>query len=347
MDLIFTEYVRSLTPGEEPDPRLFEKVWSTLRGALFAEMRKRSLWTLDPALFGVHGRASWSEDGAFEELASDCYAFIFLERLPALKAQLKVKDNVEGLVFRNIRNFLHDAQKSNDPVGFKTYKILRAAVTRLIERGTLRTAHGGPRLVGDTVLAFSLEAAARPAGAEALEAPARQWCDELSHGIVTARGRGRDEVAGALAERIARLPGEGVETFRFKDLIDIVKSAVRVRWHALGTTGGAETAYEKVGEGAGRRIRIVRPDTELEDRESFEKLCAHVQERIDRSGKPERTRRELARLWGYLRRHAGGSGKRQAPSRRRIARALAISRHKLAGHFAVLGRWVGRYQDAA
>jgi hypothetical protein len=346
MKLIFTEYVRSLKPGTEPDPRMFEKVWSTLRGALFTEMRRRSLWKLPPSFFGIYGRSAWSEEGAFDELASDCYTFVFLERLPALQAQLEVKDNVEGLVFRNVRNFLHDAQKSNDPVGFLSYKVVRAAVTRLLATGALHVTAGGPGLGPGTVLAFSPGSRARPAPDAAFDAAVREWCDELTPGIVTARGRQRDEVAETLAERLAGLPEAGVEAFRWKDLVDLVKSAVRARWHALGTGGETDTAFERVDEGETTRIRVVRPDTGVEDRDSFAKLCTHVERRLERYTQPAGGRRELVRLWDDLMRHASGTGRRKTPSRRQMARRLAISRHKLAGHFATLGRWVDRFQAA-
>ena len=347
MDPIFTEYVRSLTPGVEPDPQRFKEVWSTLRGALYHEMRQRSLLMLPPELFGIYGHPNWSNEDAFEELASDCYTFIFLERLPALKAQLKVKDNVEGLVFRNVRNFLHDAQKKNDPLGLKIYRILREALIQALGSGALRMLDGGPRLRGETILATAAYEASTTSTAADLDVIVRPWCDELTLDIVTARGQKREKVIDALEARIRELGPQGVESFRFKDLIDTIKAAVRVRWQALSAVGEGDTAFERIAGEPPQRVRTVRPDTGVEQRDSFAKLCAHVDERLAGARQPARSQRDLGRLWGYLKRQATGSSSSRIPSRRHVARTLELTRHQLAGHLAVLGRWVNQYQTAA
>lgn len=343
---IFTDYVRSLTPGEEPDAEMFETVWSTLRGALCAEMKKRSLWRLPPHRLGIYGQTSWSQEGAFDELAIDCYTFIFLDRLPALKAQLEVKDNIEGMVFRNIRNFLYDAQKKNDPLGFRTYRVLRGAVSRLIAAGTLHVVEGGPRPGGATVLAFAPGRRAEVARGADLEAAAREWGDELTLAIVTARGKRRRATVAALAARLAELPARGVEAFRFKDLADALKRAVRARWRTLGESLEGETAFESAAGESATRVRVSAPDTAFEDRQSYAELCARVERNLERADRSRRARGDLRRLWSLLRRQVAEADDDAPPSRREMARALGISRYRLARHFAVLGRWIQQLQPA-
>lgn len=331
MDLIFTEYVRSLEPGEEPGAEQFAELWTTLRGALYTEMKKRRLWQLDPSRLGIYGRASWSEPGAFEELVSDCYVFTFIERLPALKAQLAGKENVEGLVFRNLRNFLHDTQKRHDPLGFHTYAVLRRAVRRLVARGVVAT--DDERLRRKTVLSFAARNDAAPASRADLDPHVREWCDELAVDILDARGRRLASVVRALAERIAALPSHGIEAFRYKDLADAVTGAVRARWYALRSYEGGETAFEPVDGESARRVRLVAPDTAFEERESFARLCARV------GGALRRQPAALRRLWAVLRRHVD-AGDDDPLSHRRVARVLGVSRHQLAVMLAILGRWV-------
>src|SRR5436309_14649242 len=123
---VFTDYVRSLEPGGEPDPQRLATVRETLRGALRGELRRRGLWNAPPDYLGVYGSEGWED--ALEELLAECYAFVFVDRLRALQAQLRVKPNVDGLVFLNVRHFLHERQKEHDPVGSQVFEVLQSAV---------------------------------------------------------------------------------------------------------------------------------------------------------------------------------------------------------------------------
>ncbi len=58
-ELVFTEYVRCLASGREPSTELHERFWKSFRGALVAEMKRRSLWHLPASRLGFVG-ASWS-----------------------------------------------------------------------------------------------------------------------------------------------------------------------------------------------------------------------------------------------------------------------------------------------
>ena len=150
---IFTQHVRDLVRGDVSREEL-EAPWEKLRDAMVSEMRQRALLTASPACLGVYGVDSWTQE-ALDELATDCYTSVFLRRLSSLAAQLERKSNVEGLVFRNIRFFLHEIQRKHDPVGFRIYTALRAAVCAAVDRGALRVELGDPAVRNDTVLATS------------------------------------------------------------------------------------------------------------------------------------------------------------------------------------------------
>lgn len=348
MELIFTQYVRSLQPGHEPDAEGFAVVWKTLRGALVSEMKKRSLWNISPSCLGVHGRGSWMEAGAVEELMSDCYSFTFLDRLPALQAQLKVKDNVEGLVFRNIRNFLYEARKSHDPIGFRTYSVLCQAVRELVDAGTLHVVSGGPKLQRNSVLAWAPESSVVFAGS--LDDSARIWSDELLPDLITGKGRRRDEVTHKLARRIHGLAGgtsgESLTAFRLGDLVDALRSAVRVRWDRFWSQLIGDVAVETVDGETVVHVGLVAPDTGIEDREDFEKLCLYMTEAVDRHEGSARVKKDLRRLWESLRLWALDPGLEKVPSRREICRFLDISRHQSAALYTLMGRWITRFQVA-
>jgi hypothetical protein len=139
-DSEFTRFLRNLEPDGplEQENGDFDEVWTALRRLLVSELRRRSLWSLPPACLGIYGCATWADPEAVEELVADCFVFIFAERFRSLKAQLRNKPNVEGLILRNVRNFLHETQRRHDPVGFRVFTVLRSAVRGALSTGELQ-----------------------------------------------------------------------------------------------------------------------------------------------------------------------------------------------------------------
>ncbi len=355
MNQIFTDYVRSLDPtGEPPDAESFEEVWAALGRALTGELRKRGLLGSPPSYLGVYGHDSWRRaetgDGALEELLADCYTHIFIRRLGGLKAQLKAKPNIEGLVFLGIRNFLHDAQKKHDPLGYRIFDLLQRALRAALAGGELVLLAGDRRLRNDTVLGF--DAGADPeqlAGAE-LDATVKRWNDTLLPELVTARGKARERTIAVLRSLVVKLTAAGVTAFAFRQLIEPLKNDARGRWGALLESEDGDKAIESDGELL-TLVRQVQPDTGVEERDNFEKLSGCVAESLDRLDGPGRTRSYLSTLWEYLRVHAGGNGDGSAPaaapgddgalpSARKLARHLGIPRDRLPSLFATLGSHV-------
>jgi hypothetical protein len=373
---LFTAYVRRLAePGGAADRALFDQAWAALRAALRSELRRRSLWEGPPAYLGVYGAESWEGPGEpLEELLADCYAFVFVDRRRSLAAQLAVKDNVDGLVFLNIRHFLHERQREHDPLGFRVFEVLRRAVQDAVEAGELRVLAGDPRVRNDTRLGFS-EAAPRgparpapeagPAARQALREIAARWTGDLLPDLVTARGREEERVAGRLRALFPGLRDAGIEAFGFKELVDPLKAEVRERWAAL--LAAADPGAPEAAVPAGF-------DLLAEGRESFRWLVSCVQAALDRLDAAEATRGYLMTLWQFLRVWAGSSEEgrgvseegrgapvpaaREAtpaaeapgdelPSQRRLAEQLRIPRERLPGLFGTLGRIVERCRSAA
>ncbi len=135
---IFTEHVRLLARGTPLPAEHFDTLWQALRAVLVSELRKRSLWNTSPAYLGVYGTDSWQRPEALEELLVECYSAAFLRRLRALGAQLRARSSIDGLIFLNVRNFLHDTQKKHDPLGFRIFTVLRAAIRALVKGGVLK-----------------------------------------------------------------------------------------------------------------------------------------------------------------------------------------------------------------
>ncbi len=360
----FSSFLGLLGPdGEPPTHESFDALLATLRKALVHEMKRRALWGAPPSYLGIYGGTEWTDGELLEELLLDCYEFVFVRRLPGLRKQARVRENVDGLVFLSIRNFLHDTQRRHDPLGYRLFEVVHAAIQGLLKEGVLHVVAGDVKVRNDTVLAFAPWH--DPCEADNVD-PARQvttWNDALLPELVTAWRK--DGVIAELIGRIARLSDDGVEVFRFRDLIEPLKNDVRARWGALLANEDEETAFDEDGEGTRSIVRLVRPENGLEERQTFAELLACVSRRIDRIDANPKTREYLRRLWGFLRYWAAepepGSpdSEEQAPAStateqgsrfptdNKLGEAIGIPRERIPGLKATLGRMVKDCRDAS
>jgi len=361
---LFTAYVRSLRAGVEPDPAQLDRVLRALRGVLRKEMRRRSLMTAPPSFIGVVGWPGWQQPGALDDLTTTCYAYVFVDRLRALRAQLQVRDNIDGFVFRNVRNFLHDLQKENDPVGYRAYEVLRAAVESAAAAGGLRW-QGEGKLGGDTLVILAAGEAADDDDPDTEERARRRrvmdelvalWNADLLPDLVLARGRGRDAVAEELARRLPELAAEGVTSFRFRELLSRLRRDLRQRWAALlwqaqGTgTAPREVVETTAGGGDEADTGFVRvlslyrpppaPEREMAERQQFRRLTDCVSVQVREHDADRRTRRHLDRLWQFIRTCVTAS--EPIPSRRKLSRFLDIPRDRLPALHALLVAFLER-----
>ena len=332
---VFTAFVHGLQGARTPDADLFHDAWHGLRAALVGEMKKRGLWQSPPCYLGAYGWESWDseapqgsgthrEQGALGELVADCYAFIFVDRLQSLKRQLLEKPDIDGLVLLNIRHFLHERQRVHDPLGFRIFELLQAAVEEALASGALHLLAGDKKIRNDTLLGFHPAAELKTPPAD-LEPIVLRWNDELMPALVTARTRQQTAVVRELRERILKLPRHGVEAFRFKDLLDPLKKDARGRWAAI------------LGEGE-------EAESTAESGESFKHLTRCVSTSIDRMDADPRTRTQLMTLWRYLWRQHGDEGPEamHPPSYRQLGQRLKIPRERLPVLFALLRQLVPR-----
>jgi hypothetical protein len=329
----FTAHFEALEPGRADAPGA-EAVRADLRRALEVELRRHGLWAASPSYVGVLGHRRWDRD-ALDELAGECYLYQ-LARLRGLKARLRAGAAIDGFVLLNVRHFVFERQRANDPLGYRVFEMLERAVERAAERGLLLRPGRGERVRNDTVVAFAPgDAAAAPAAPEALAPLARRWTDDLLPALVTARGRPqREAVVTRLETHLASLPRLGHRAFRFGDLAAPLKDDVRRRWAALGEQEEGATAFEADGDLAGL-VRTVPPDTAIEERHRFEKLVECAAERCARMPEADGAG-ELLSLLSALARHARDPAAGEPPSHRALARETAIPRHRLPALYARL-----------
>lgn len=323
MPSVFTAFIGALQGERTPDADLFHDAWHGLRAALVGEIKKRGLWQSPPCFLGAYGWESWDSEapqGALGELVADCYAFIFVDRLQSLKRQLQDKPDIDGLVLLNIRHFLHERQRAHDPLGFRIFEMLQAAVEDAVTSGALHVLAGDKKIRNDTLLGFD-PAAELPSTPPDLEPIVLRWNDELMPALITARTRQQAAVVRQLRGCILELPQRGIETFRFKDLLDPLKRDVRGRWAAL------------LGEGEEGAVGS-----------SLEDLTHGVSASIDSLEADSRTRAQLKTLWNYLWRQHGEEAQEAGPppSYRQLGQLLKIPRERLPVLFALLRKLVPR-----
>jgi hypothetical protein len=371
MPSVFTAFVRSQQGEETPDADLLHDAWDGLQAALGGELKRRGLWQSPPCYLGVYGYDRWDAEetvgdpmshawcrtrpvqSALEELVTDCWAFVFSDRMRSLKLQLADKENIDGLVLRNVKNFLHERQREHDPVGFRIFERLKEALVAAVERRILYILGGDPRIRNNTVLGFEPTTALRVPALD-LGPIVMPWNDELLPDLVTARGRKEAAALERLEQLLLELPRCGVPCFRFKDLVDPLKSDARLRWAAFL----AREDFEGRVECSPDQIQVLRhvwPECAVESRESFEHLTRSVSAAIDELEVDPRTRGYLAALWKYLQLQngdgelgtAGGSAvgdeAEEGPlSHRQLSQRLHIPRERMPMLFTTLKHVVTR-----
>jgi hypothetical protein len=356
MPPLFTRFVLSLQG--KPDEELALAAWERLREILEHELKRRGLWSSPPTYLGIYGRPGWSgpmgdpdAGAALDELVAEAYAFIFVDRLGRLQAQLEIKPNIEGLVLLNVRHFFLERQKEHDPLGYRVFEMLHAAVKGALENRELHVLAGDPEVRNDTLLGFAAQTGAGSiASAPALSARVGGWNDLLLPELVLARGRRQEEVWAKLRALLAGLESQGVAAFRFRDVLDPLKNDTRRRWASLLEEGGNRASG---AEGRGT-AQVAASESPVESRQTLEQLTRYIAAALQGSSLDSRTRDYLVALWRYLRVSAGivdGNFHGSLPgldrdeesdnlSHRRLAQLLEIPRDRLPSLFAILRRWV-------
>ena len=354
----FTRYLRSLSEGNDGDGQAFDEMWDALEAALRDGLRRRSLWNRPPSYLGVYGWPRWSStaEGAgttgspIEELLVDAYTFIFIHRLPRLRAQLTVKPNIDGLVRLYLGNFLHDRQKKCDPLGYRVYEVLCKAVREAVEAGELRIVQGSEKIKGSTLLACRETPAAgwSPERPERLEPKVEALADALLPDFFTAAGPNRKRVRLRLRRYLQDLSLQGVKGFWFRDLSRLMTRVIRLRWAALYDLEEGESHFAEDADGYLVLVRMTQPDIEWEKWHTYEKTVELItsalearlresragQARAPGMGTGKANERDptpdyLRTLWEFLRCHAQQAGPPRVPSNRKLSELLGIPRQQL------------------
>ncbi len=328
MASVFTEHVRRFGSASDPAGLVLDELGRLLR----QRMRRRNLLTAPPSYLGCGGPA-W-DDETFDELLVDCYSFAILERLRALQNQLRARDNIDGLVVRNVDNFLLERQRRQDPVGYAVFGNVEAAVRMALAAGELDVEDlPQGRLNSQSVLRLARGPAPAPEdGADLVrrvfeDAPG--WAEALPRLVVTA-----EEGQAWLRDLLRRLAAAGVREVRCGDLVSLVAGRARADWAARHAPPAGELGYEGEEE-LGQVVRLIAPDTAAEERDRWEQLQRDVLRQIDGLDNQPRKREALARVFTALVEliEAGGP---DFAYQAELVRRLGVPRATLSDHFRSL-----------
>lgn len=342
----FTRYV------QQPNATTFAPMWQKLRNVFIGELRRRSLWSSPPRYLGLLGSKNWQSHGSddpVDEILVDCYISIFLERHARLQAQVEIGKEIDGLVFKCVRDFVHERQAKFDPLGRRVFQVAERAVRAALAEGDLmavslddKTEEGrGDRIGNNRILVITKSLlpptapSTGPIDDDVFSSIVSGWSDELLPNLITGVGPQAQKVVTQLQRQILGLGEQGIPAFRFGDLVKAMKNDVRRRWTASYNTEKDESGDEIVV------LSELRPALSMEDAESYHELVDFVSGRIDERRHEPKRQRQLRSLFNYLRLWAADpEAPQQPPSNRWLAKELDISRGTLPVLFSILRKMI-------
>lgn len=329
----FTEHFRRLEATGGPDEQFLAALGKALRGRL----RNAGLWDQPPAYLGYPEFRKWSDAFADGDAAAaptlDCYLEAVAHRYDSLADHLQRKDNIDGLIYLNVKRFVLARQKKYDPVGYGAFKNLEAVLEEMAAAGQVVAEHRVEgRLRNESLLCFSTGAA--PAGLEQVEAAldsGPQWEEALPCQVKIGKGAQR-----LLLACLQTLPAVGVAAFRLGDLATALKERVRHAHAQRNRPPDGEVVSEgRADQDIVELIRIVRPEPGYEERrDELHGLLRQMREAIDALDAQERTRTGLRRLLVELSYYAETD--EEVPSWAELARRLGVRRTTLWDHLELL-----------
>jgi hypothetical protein len=329
MASVFTEHVRHFSTGSDPA----EKVLPELKKLLRQRMRRRNLLSAPPSYLG-YDPGSWDAQGAFEDIVVDCYVFAVLDRLKGLRNQLRVRGNIDGLIVRNVDNFLLERQRHHDPVGYAVFGNVEGAACRAETAGEVAVeGRNRGRLHNPSILRLDqAQPSADPVEPRFLQEALEQapgWDHAVSSLIATT-----EEGQEWVTRFIHRLQDAGIPAVRCGDLVAVIAGRARESWATRHAVPRGELAYE--GEDhLGKLVRMVCPDQRLEDRARWERLKQKMALRIEGLGRQERVRERLTQVFAGLVQliEEGDSG---PPKQAELIDRLGIARATVSDDFRLL-----------
>ena len=219
---------------------------------------RRNLLSAPPAWLG-YDIPNWSGDAAFEDIVADCYIFAVASRIEGLHNQLRVRASIDGLITRNVDNFLSERQSRRDPIGYAVFGNLEMAVADLTASGQAFVDElEDHRLKSASVIRLesgpTTALLCDPARLHEAVADASGWSEALA-GLISTSDEGRTWMSDFLRSLRVR----EIRCFRVTDIVSAVAGRARKEWSLQHATPSKELVRQ--GDDDVRRlVRLVWPE---------------------------------------------------------------------------------------
>ena len=319
-----------------------EELFVAIHRLLRWELRRRGAgFRLSPSCFGCADWDFWEDmyvrgdtekvlrsTGPLMDLAVDCYEYAIIRRYGSLSDQLKVKENIDGLIRLNVRNFVTERQRKSDPCGTKAYLNLRAAVEELLLSGDWQAEglrRGNP--CNDTRLFVAGAADQEAASKSELD----EWLSASPDAIEVARQIGasvRDDIQTSLQDQL-RQQGRTIACMFFGDLVDVWKQRARRGYEGVRYREETDLAWSGDDEDGDSSRDLIRYDDEryvsfeeaFDNRRRFQQL----REAVAESDYYSPVRKRLGEILEALEDVVLDKTSGELPSQAAMARRLEIS----------------------
>ncbi|MCK5716116.1 MAG: hypothetical protein KAH77_01405 [Thiomargarita sp.] len=286
----YTQYIEKLDIKKFPPQEMFEHLKQDLRSVL----KKRGLWNAPPKYLGYLYFESWVKadprnPDPLHDIAVDCYFFI-CTRISSLRKQLKIKENIDGLISLDIAHFITERQQKPDPEGYAIGSNVKKTISHLIEVGKIQCVG---KLNKNTILTFSNTNTIEPSDKQDLWDNIRKkknWCN-VRLGLLSKNEKAQETAQDELSEILEQLPNADIMSFRYYDLLTCLKNDARnnrkIYYDSVLNIDNTSVSYNDDDEAT--QVLINFPDKNYEDWQDYkdlsDKTCKKILESKHKNAK--------------------------------------------------------------
>jgi hypothetical protein len=276
---IFTPYIKNLEIWSE-------QFLANFANALCNRMRRHGLSNKPEYI--CYPYPSWRKRGVFDALLVDSIDYAIAKKITRLCSALKKHDNIDPLVYKNIKFFLLARQRHCDPIGYAVAKNAQVAVQQAVQLGvfTAQKLNNRGKVHNETILTVSANGSSEDTLKTAL-VKLEKW-GEIQLKLVEMR----KPVQAELCQVICQLAEQGnITSFKFGDLAKIMKDEVRSAWHNsnvilededLGIDAPEDSDdLDNIIQQLDNIVKIIKFDTRYEQWQSWKALIKQINDDID------------------------------------------------------------------
>ena len=250
--------------------------------------------------------AEWKERGAFDALLVDSVDYAIVKKFTRLRSTSKKYDNIDYLVYNNIKFFLLGRQRHCDPIGYAVAKNAQFAVQQAVQQGvfTAQKLNNRGKVHNETILTVSANGSSEDTLKTAL-VKIEKW-GEIQLKLV----KMRKPVQAELYQVFCQLAEQAdISSFKFGDLAKIMKDEVRSAWHSSNVIlEGEELGIDAPEDNDDLdqivyqldKVKIIKFDTTYEQWESWKALIKLINDDIYYIDYKEKIRQRISEEFQFI-----------------------------------------------